>query len=153
MTRKFFSLITLSLALFGVFMLAASPNLYAQCCSQPPNPAPPAPNAPQFQITATTYPPNQQPTSITFNITMSDTTPGAWIYYTITNTSGNLVASGSIAPNPSTDLASGSTTVTFPIAQANGNMLKAYAQIPPVVAPACPTTPASPESGTSTANL
>lgn len=148
MTRKFFCRLTLSLALFGVFMLAATPNLNAQS-------APPAPATPSIGLSAAPYPtpgPYTQPTEIIFTLTLSDSTNGATICYNVTNSSGSIVASGCIAAPNFTSTAHGSASVATPINATSGYTATAYAYIP-VNPTACPPTPASGNSSTTTVNF
>jgi hypothetical protein len=155
MTRKFFSLTTLSAALLGLLILVSTPYLNAQCCSLPSAPVPATPNAPTVTgITGTPYPPNAPPTTLTFTVSLSDSTPGASIFYSYTSSSGGISGSGTIAAPSSTQTASGSFSLTVTIAQADDITftLKAYAQIPANPS-ACPPVPASADSATTTANF
>jgi len=146
MIRKFFSLSALSVALLGTLMLASTSNLSAQT-------APAAPSAPSIGVTGYPYPtPSQyaQPTSIVFTVTLSDTTDGATIYYTVTNNSGSTVAQGSFSAPSFSTTANGTLTFSVPINQTGSIIytVKAYAQIP-VNPSTCPPSPASLDSATS----
>ncbi|MGD0831917.1 MAG: hypothetical protein ABR907_13295 [Terracidiphilus sp.] len=152
MTRNSFRLAVFSLALLGVLMLATSSSLFAQCpCTLPPNPAPPAPAAPVISLSAVPYPtPSQyvQPTELIFTITLTDSTNGATIAYNVTGPNG-AVASGSISAPNSSSQPHGTVTVTVPINATSGYTATAYAYIPANTT-SCPTTPASPDSSTTT---
>ncbi|MGD0801354.1 MAG: hypothetical protein ABR906_08570 [Terracidiphilus sp.] len=151
MTSKSLRLVVFSMALLGVLMLAATPNLHAQT-------APPAPAAPTISVSATPEPPppysqyNPGPTTIVFTLTFADATDGATIFFTVTSSNGGALGSGTIAaPSPSTT-AHGTASYSVPVNQTSGYTVSAYAQIPANNS-TCPPTPASPDSSTTTTSF
>ena len=156
MTRKSFNLATLSMALFGVCMLVATPSLRAQT-------APAAPAAPSISCTGTPVFPSNNPQlgpPVSFNVvcSISDATPGATIYFWAPEPTGSGVLSWSssctISAPSSTTTASGTCSVgSFTAAwfenQKSPSYVYAYAYIP-ANAKFCPPEPASANSATTT---